>query len=670
MPARSARLNAVALFGYVCVALVFAWPLPAHLGDSLPGPIGGDTGVYVWNLWVFRHEIVANGRFPFSTFEILALNPGVPLTLHNYTSLANLIAFPLLPLIGTVATFNILLIASGAISAFATFVFLRRLSSDAAAAWIGGLLFGFSPFMTARSMAHFSLVQSAALPAFALALDRVRERPTTGRAAAAGAVVALAFLCDPYYAVYCLLMAASAAVWVAVTIERGAARRAPAMLRIGTDIAIMCVAGLVAGIILRGGGRVEFLGVRVSVTRLYTPVLVLTMLVLVRLWIGLRPRIAWMPAALRPHLRTMAAAAATCALVLSPVLTVMAAHFRERYWIGPRTLWRSSPPGVDLLAFLVPNPTSSWLGWVASGWLSTRSGGLIENVAAIPWTATFAVAVALLYAGLRLPRYWALFTAGSALLALGPFIQIVGWQTYIPTPWAALRYFPVIGAARMPTRLSILVMLGAAALLTWSVRALRARSRRPWLPVAIVGACLLIELIPAPRELHPVRIPSFYKLIAADPRPVRVLTLPWGIRDGTSSIGNFSTSTQFFQTVHEKALVGGYVSRLPRGGARRYRDVHPLNVLFDLSERRLVSAARLEQAIERAHIGRMPRLRVGYVVIHTGSVSPQLVAFARAAFDLQFVTAEHGQELYRTPFATDSSFRRSRIGRSAPERRR
>ena len=119
MPANSARLHAGALVGYVCVALVFAWPLLADLGGRLPGPVGGDTGVYVWNLWVFRHEIVEHGRFPFFTSEILALHEGAPLILHNYTSLANIVAFPLLPLLGTITTFNLLLIASAVVSAFA-----------------------------------------------------------------------------------------------------------------------------------------------------------------------------------------------------------------------------------------------------------------------------------------------------------------------------------------------------------------------------------------------------------------------------------------------------------------------------------------------------------------------------------------------------------------------
>ena len=664
MPASGARRNAVALLGYVCVAIAFAWPLPANLGDALYGTPGGDTGVYVWNLWVFRHEIVEHGRFPFFTSEILALNSGAPLTLHNYTSLANVAAYPLLPLVGTVATYNILMIASGAISAFAGYILFRRISGDAAAAWIGGLLFGFSPFMTARSEHHFSLVQTAALPLFALALLRFQERPTARRGAVAGALVAVAFLCDPYYAVYCLLMAVFATAWLVVSVQPGAARAVPAALRLAVNVAIMCVGGLVLGIILRGGGRIEFFGLRMSMRGLYTPMLILTLLVLVRAWIALRPRVGWMPAVLRPLLRPATVAAAVCAVVLSPVLTVMAAHLGERQWIAPRTFWRSSPAGLDLLAFLVPNPTNPLLRWISADWLRTSPGGFIENVAAIPWTATFTVAIAILYAGLRLPRYWVYFTAGAMLLALGPFVQIAGVSTYVPTPWAVLRYLPVIGAARMPPRFAAVVMLGAAVLLTLGAAALRRSWRRAWVPAAIIAAFLLVELLPAPRAVHELHIPSFYKLIAQDPRPLRVLTLPFGLRDGTSSIGNFSASTQFYQTFHEKPLLGGYLSRLPHSGIEPYRRIHRLKVLTDLSAGEPVSAESMERAIERAHLS-APGLGVAYVVMHKELVSTQLRAFAQAAFDLQYMTTEVGQELYRTPLATGAMRRGSKWDRAS-----
>ena len=36
--------------------------------------------------------------------------------------------------------------------------------------------------------------------------------------------------------------------------------------------------------------------------------------------------------------------------------------------------------------------------------------------------------------------------------------------------------------------------------------------------------------------------------------------LPFGVRDGTSSLGNFNPLTQYQQTVHGKRLIGGYLS--------------------------------------------------------------------------------------------------------------
>jgi hypothetical protein len=494
-------------------------------------------------------------------------------------------------------------------------------------------------------MAHFSLVQTAALPAFALVLYKFRsDGPTWPRAVAAGAAVAWAFLSDPYYAVYCALMAAFFIVWETTAVE-SRPHQAPFSLRLGLDIALTVLGGLVLAIVLRGGGRLELFGLRVSMTRLYTPVLILTVLAVARGWIALRSRVNWQIQPLRRFLGAGALAGLTCVALLSPVLSAMGTHFGDDRFIWPSIPWRSSAPGVDLLAYLVPNPVGSLFGWVASGWLSTLPNGFHDNVASIPWVATFTIAIALLYAGLRMPAYWVAFTSVMAVLALGPFVHVGGMNTYIPTPWVILRYLPVIGAARIPTRLSVLVILGTAVLLAFAVRALRARASRPWVPPVLVGGLLLVELMPAPREIHHVRVAGFYKQIAADPRPVRVLHLPFGLRDGLSSTGDYSPSAQFLQTFHGKPLVGGYLSRLPAGGVSSYRRIRLFRLLFDLSERRPVDSVRMESAIEEAHLRRLG-LQIGYVVVDTTRASPQLVEFAKSALDLQWVATDEGQQLY------------------------
>lgn len=636
------RLHLAVLFGYLCVTVAFAWPLPLHFSSTFLGPVDSDLGVYVWNLWVFRHEIVAHGHFPFLTLEILPMTPPVALTLHNYTTAANILAFPLLPLLGIVATFNLLTLLSPVAAAYSMFLLARRLTRDAAASWLAGLAFGFSPFMSARAMEHFSLVQAAPLPVFALVFDRLRSAPSPRLGVAAGACVAWAFLSDPYYAVYCVLIAA-ALLGDTMFSVRFIRVPAPVIASRVLTLLVICLAGLVAGILLRGGGQLDVMGVRVSMTRLYNPILALSLLLTARLALSIRPIVARVTSL--PPFRVVAATAFTCAALLSPVLSAM--QFHESRWISPRVLWRSSAPGLDLLSFFVPNPTHPLFGWLFEDGLRQSPGGFVENVAAIPWTVIVCVTFGAWFAWRRMPRFWLLLTAGFTLLALGPFVRIAGVMTYVPTPWALLRYVPVIGAARMPPRFSIVVMLGMAVLLAFAMRELRALVRRPRLFTAGVGMLLVIELVPAPRVLHTAAVPSVYSAIAEDERPLRVLNLPFGLRDGLSSYGNTTAAWQYYQTVHQKPILGGYVSRLPQADIDYYQSRRVLRHLMTLSAGRSTSAERTIEAIARARETRN-ELRIGWVVIDTRRCSTELIEFAREAFELRFVTSDGPHHLYRS----------------------
>ncbi len=602
--------------------------------------------MYVWNLWVFRHEIVAHHHWPFFTEEILPLSGAVPLTLHNYTSLANLAAFPLLPILGTVATFNMLTIGAGVVSAYAMFVFARRMTGDALAAWVGGLVFGFAPFMSARAMEHFSLIQTAPLPIFALLFERVHAQPTRRMAAVTGVTVACAFLCDPYYAVYCLLIGLFAIGYSAVVVQRGVMPARPYLGRAILDVALFCLAGLIAGMILRGGGRFEFFGVRVSMTRLYTPVLIFTILAVARLWLAIQSRVSLVFPTMLPPARTIATASVACLVLLTPVLSALVGAAGESQWRNPRVLWRSSPDGLDLLTLFVPNPLHPWFGRFFVDGVGAMPGGFVENVGSIPW-ALIVVLVIAVAKGHRLSKYWLAFTAFFGLLTLGPFIHIAGQMTYVPTPWALLRYLPVIGAARTPTRIVALVLLGLAMLLAIALRDLRQRVRRPVAVTAIVAAALLFEMAPAPRALHSAATPSINEIIAADPRPVRVMNLPFGLRDGLSSHGNTNAFGQYNQTFHEKQLVGGYISRLRSRDVAAYRRRRVTRALLQLSEGRQLTAEQRQAAIDRAH-DVMPELNIGYVVVDTRAASDDLIDFARTAFGLTRVAADGPFVLYKT----------------------
>lgn len=636
------------LLAYVALGAAFAWPLPAQMTTALPGQPSGDTGVYVWNLWVFRHELVEHQRFPFFTFEILTLASPTPLTLHNYTTVANLAAFFVLPIAGVVGTYNGLLILSCAVSAYAMFLLARRRTGDDAAAWLAGVAFGFSPFMMARFGEHFSLVQAAPLPIFALLLLRLYQGGSWRVAAAAGLVVAWAYLSDPYYAVYCMLMLLFFAAYSAVTLR--VREESPRWTR-GTwvlDLAILCLGGLIAGILIRGGGRVDVFGLRVSMRSLYTPVLALTVLILLRALFALRPRLRWHIPPVFFNWRMYVAAAAAALVAMAPLIYTAVQAASEAASLRAPVLWRSSARGLDLLALLVPNPLHPWLSGFSAAWIATLPGGFVENVASVPWTILGVLAAGAVLYKVRLPRPWMIWTGCFTLLALGPFIHVAGVNTYIPTPWTLLRYVPIIGAARMPTRFGVLVAMGFAMLMCLVLVEIRKRSRRPALLTAAVGALLIVELLPAPRTLYSATPPKVVQTIARDPRPLRVLNLPFGVRDGLTSQGNFSAIYQFQQTFHGKPLIGGYLSRLPRARMGEYRRSATLRALMKLSEGRALTADERRVAFARA--GRAARrFRIGWVVIDRAHASAELAVFARDVFKLTLIESADGYDLYALP---------------------
>lgn len=649
----SRRTLAGAFCGYVLVVLAATWPLALRLFTHLPGPRSGDTGVYAWNLWVFRHEVVDLGRWPFSTSSILSLAPPTDLSLHNYTLVANVLALPLLPWVGLVGTYNLILLLFLVLDGWCLFLLARRVTGRPLESWVAGAMFAVSPALIARTTAHLSLVGAFSLPLVALATIRLLGTWRARDAVAAGTAVALAAGCDAYYGVYAVLLAIGLAVGSRARIawERreapwpwGAARRVVAW-------ALALVLAGVAAIAAGGGVRVSLLGVRIVAETLYTPVLLATALAALLGLLVWRPRPLGLdhgPLQAGRAARLVGAAVVTTAVLLSPVLTAAARRTVAGDLDLPPTYWRSSPPGVDLLAFVMPNPNHPWFGAPFRAWLARdRADGFPEYAAAVPLTALAVIAFAVWRRPGAVPRPWPALTIAFALLALGPFIHVGGTNTFVPGPWALVRYVPVVGLARSPARFAIVVAMLVSVVFAFALAALRDRGPRRRLVTALVLLGAGVELLPSPRPLLAASVPAIYYRIASDPDPrIRVLELPTGVRDGASSIGNFSARTQFFQTVHGKRLIGGYLSRVPRRQKRALSSLPVLSALMALSEGRPLTP-EAEYDAWRARHRFLARARVGYVVIDTSRAPRALRDFAIQLLDLEPIAADMGFELYR-----------------------
>ncbi len=638
--------HAVALAAYVVVAIVFSWPLPLNIDTHLTGVPGGDTGVYVWNQWVFRHEVIQERHLPYFTDRIFALTEPTNLSLHNYTTFQNLLALPLIGFFGVVTTFNVVYLLMMVLTAYATFLLARHVTGLDAESWLAGALFAWSPLLVTRGTEHFSLVAAAPLAIFLLVLLKADGHERFRDAVALGATEWLAASTDVYYAVYCLLIGAVFLGARIVAIHRSPLAGRSIAVRWALDVLILSLGGFIAALAISGGWQFSVMGRSLPVHSFYTPVMVLTMLVAIR--VAWELRTSFLPTiGLWRFVRFSLAAGVVATFLLSPVLYATAVRMRTWGQIDPsKIFWRSSPAGVDVLAILLPNPNHPLAPGVLVDWLNAWPTRYVEGLVSIPLVAIVTLCVAW-RAGWVPSRWWAGVTALFGLLALGPFIHIAGMNTYVPGPWAYLRYVPILGLTRAPSRFSVVLMLGVAILFATALVALTRRyPARRRLIVTTVGALLLFELLPAPRPIYSATIPRIYQQVRDAPGNIRLLELPVGARDGTSSVGNFTARSQFYQTFHEKPLVGGYLSRVSRQRIDAMRSNQMVDALLVLSE-----GGQIPDELRAKLVDLGPtwteRSKIGFVVIDRPRTSQALSDFAIGALRLEHVATDGDLELYR-----------------------
>ncbi len=642
------RSYALVVAAYAAVAVAYSWPLPLHFSTHLTGATTGDTGVYIWNQWVFQRELLEN-RSPYFTDAIFSTSGNdANLALHNYSIFQNLLALPLIQVLGVIPTFNLVMLLTRVLTAFSMFLLARHVTGRSAEAWVAGLIFAWSPALVTRSMAHLSLMAAAPLAIFLLALLLCAERKRWGwrEAGALGLTVCWAALTDAYYGIYCLLLGGLFLATRAVRMSRvplDPARSA----RVALEVLIGATTILVAAVAISGGWQFAVFDQPVSIHSLYTPVLLLTVLVGARVGWHYRVTLSAARTDVMRSLRVVLGMGVATAVLLSPLLYAVVRRVMQSGMDSGIPLWRSSPRGVDLLALLLPNPNHPLAPGQLHDWLARPTpDAYFENVASVPLVGIGLIAAAWAL-GWRPSRLWLLVTGVFGLLALGPFVHVAGVNTFVPGPWALLRYVPVIGLARTPARFSIVLMLGIAVLLATALVWITARwPHRRRLIVAAVTVLLLLELLPAPRALYSGQIPTIYSHVIASPPDTRVLHLPFGVRDGTASEGDFSAQTQYFQTAHGRRLIGGYLSRVSQRRRRAIRSEPVLDALMTLSENRTLAPEPFERLVRDAP-GFLRRARVGFVVIDRSRLPAALDALPMEALGLTLVEVDGPFELYR-----------------------
>jgi hypothetical protein len=244
-------------------------------------------------------------------------------------------------------------------------------------------------------------------------------------------------------------------------------------------------------------------------------------------------------------------------------------------------------------------------------------------------------------------RRWAIIGFVFFVWALGPHLVVFGVNTGMPLPHALIRYVPIVANARVPGRSIVVTYLAMAVLCATTVAEWRRRGRRgAWLPLV---AALMIgaDYLPAPFPLVALDRPPIYDVLKARPEGGSVCELPLGVRDGFGERGLFDDRVLYYQTIHQRPLVGGFVARLPRAVDAAYSLDPLLSALLRLSARsRLRSGAEAPLPDRVVATDRFRHNGIAFIMLNRRTASPELVDYVERTLPLTRIADDDERSLY------------------------
>ena len=212
---RRRAIAAGAIAAYLLLSVTANWTVWRNgLAGSIPTSGGNDVVESVWFLAQTPWAILRGTNPLFNHW--LNFPHGINLMDNTTMPLLGLLGSPITVLAGPVATFNVMVDLALASTATAGFFMARRFVRWWPAAFVGGLLYGFSPFAVAVGHGHLMLLFGPVPALVVIVLDRtLRTRETSF--VAGGALLGLAgvaqfFISAEVFASLVVMLTATAAI--------------------------------------------------------------------------------------------------------------------------------------------------------------------------------------------------------------------------------------------------------------------------------------------------------------------------------------------------------------------------------------------------------------------------------------------------------------------------
>ncbi|OGR90361.1 MAG: hypothetical protein A2V88_18195 [Elusimicrobia bacterium RBG_16_66_12] len=634
------------------MAIATTYPLARRFSTHFPGAQTPEFSINTWNMWHFRYALSAPGSNPLWT-DHQYWPYGANLVLTHYTLFNDVAGAFLGRFLGFEATYNLLFLLSIALSGYGVYLISRDHDVEHLIAFVSGALFACSPVL----MAHVFGLRGAeytnffAVPFFVWALSRtIRERRTVD-AVLAALFLTITWCTNYYYFLSCLLLIPlfffSLRKPLTVRMVRRAENGPSRLLRRTLEATLVLLAGWVISSVLAGQIAFHGTGSFRSLIAYVAPYLAFWAAAALYLALLFRPSLRWNADAFRLGSIAPYAVVLTFWGTLNLPMILSTLYFMNSGDYGaPPDRWRGGGNPVDLASLFLPQYSKTiWGERLASALHCVFPAPASPALGLIPL-------LCVLWLWRRRPDdervdcwYGGLFF--FLILMLGPWLKILGVNTYLPLPFYFLHLLPVFSNMPNGIYFNLMASLFLSLLFGISLRTIKSGASRrlaAWIP-AIAFCAVAIESAHVAIPTFKMDFPPLIHRLRDRPDGA-VLMLPasgyfhmirYTDHVGTSFMDNLSA-----QIVHHKPYVGGNMGRV----ARRVFDHMSADPFFqDILSAQSGSTPSFRLK-DRRLIGRyLKDTRIRYVLVETRETPP---ALKRALQDwpLRLEDREGNLELY------------------------
>lgn len=568
------------IFLYSIISIILTYPLIANFSSSIAGG-GGDLFAFVWNQWWVKYSIFELNQNPYFT-DYITFPFNTPLILYALTLTNSLIALLLGMFFNPIISFNLLFIFTLVLAALGMYLLADYLFKNRYISFLSGLFFVFNSYVYDKINAgFFNYISIYFIPFFILFLFKLFNEKKYRNSFIAGILLTFSIYNDFHYTVGLLIL-----------------------------------------------------------------------LFLFILWLLFKDRLL-----LKSKIKELAILLSIF-FILSLPLLILFLQAQNKYSVPSAKLWQISLYTPDIESFFIPPYFNTVFGkYFADYYQNLNFHG---SIIYLSFTLIFLALLGIYKIYKKRVVDIKLSNIGSFLLlsiiiffflTLGPFLysgnniyELDGMKFTIPLPYLFFYFLPFVKGILVPPRfvifmIFILIIISGYALseIYYKVK----NSKIKLIVTIFIAGIFLFENFSMPINISNAQIPQFYNKLSNDSNNYVILELPFYLSTSFYTLGSIPSSTklQYYQTVHNKRILNGCVSRVPDSYYEFYSKLTGLDYL--INPQNSLDQETINK-IKNNAISNFSKLNIKYIIIHPEFYGDKYHEQLRNSID--FLSSIYGQK--------------------------